>query len=126
VAGLADKRVGKEFMLLSKKDFAQRVQPATFVPTQCGNMYTASVYSALCGLLSLVDSQDLHEKRIGMSSYGSDLASSLFSMRVIGSTEEIRAKLDLVRRLEERRVVAPEVYDKVSVHTLNWQSPYRN
>lgn len=125
-AGLADKRVEKEFMLLSKGDFAQRVQPATFVPTQCGNMYTASLYSALCGLLSLVDSQDLHGKRIGMFSYGSGLASSLFSIRVVGSTEEIRAKLDLVRRLEERRVVAPEVYDEVSEHTLNWKSPYRN
>ncbi|TVY81977.1 Hydroxymethylglutaryl-CoA synthase [Lachnellula suecica] len=112
-ASLADKRVEKEFMSLSKKDFAQRVQPATFVPTQCGNMYTASLYSGLCGLLSLVESHNLDGKRIGMFSYGSGLASTLFSIKVVGSTEEIRTKLDLVRRLEERQVVAPELYDEM-------------
>ncbi|OIW25913.1 hydroxymethylglutaryl-CoA synthase [Coniochaeta ligniaria NRRL 30616] len=112
-ASLVDKRVEKEFMALSKKSFVQRVQPATFVPAQCGNMYCASLYSGLCGLLSLIGSQDLQGKRIGMFSYGSGLASSMFSLKVVGSTEEIRAKLDLLRRLDERRVVAPEVYDEM-------------
>lgn len=113
-AGIVDKQVDKHFMAFSKKRFAQRVLPATMVPTQCGNMYTASLYSALCGLLSLVDSSDLQGKCIGMFSYGSGLASSLFSLRVVGSTGEIKANLDLVRRLDERRVVTPEEYDEVS------------
>lgn len=117
-ASLVDKQVEKQFVAFSKKRFAQRVLPATFVPTQCGNMYTASLYSALCGLLSIVDSTDLQGKCIGMFSYGSGLASSLFSLRVVGSTEKIKANLDLVQRLEERRVVTPEVYDEVSQYLI--------
>lgn len=113
-SSLMDKQVEKQFMAFSKKRFAQRVLPATFVPTQCGNMYTASLYSALCGLLSIVNSADLQGKCIGMFSYGSGLASSLFSLRVAGSIEEIKTKLDLVRRLEERRMITPEIYDEVS------------
>ena len=56
-ASLADKATEKTFLALSKDDFKRRVEPATFVPTQCGNMYCVSLYSGLCGLLSLVDSE---------------------------------------------------------------------
>ena len=112
-SSLSDKTIEKAFMALSKERFRRRVEPATYVPTQCGNMYCASLYSGLCGLLSLVHSKELQGKRIGLFSYGSGLASSMFSLRVVGSTEEIKAKLDLQRRLDKRRVLLPETYDEV-------------
>ncbi len=111
---VSDKTVEKTFMALAKKRFAARVQPSIQVPTQCGNMYCGSVYGSLCSILSNVKSEDLQGKRIGMFSYGSGLASSLFSFKVKGSTEEIAKQLDVSARLEGRRVVAPEVYDQVS------------
>lgn len=110
---LSDKVVEKTFMGLSKKRFAERVQPSIEVPTMCGNMYCASVYGGLVSLLSNVNSETLQGKRIGVFSYGSGLASSLFSIKVGGSTEEIYKSLNLAERLAARRTVAPAVYDEV-------------
>jgi hydroxymethylglutaryl-CoA synthase len=110
---LTDKVVEKTFMGLTKKRFNERVQPSIQVPTMCGNMYCASVYGGLVSLLSNVDSATLQGKRIGVFSYGSGLASSLFSLKVSGSTEAIQKALNLQERLDARRTVAPEVYDQV-------------
>jgi hydroxymethylglutaryl-CoA synthase len=110
---LTDKTVEKTFMALTKKSFAQRVGPACRVPNMCGNMYCASLYSGLAAILSFVNSEDLQGKRVGLFSYGSGLASSLFSLKIRGSTEEIKQKLDLEKRLEARNVVPPETYDEV-------------
>ncbi|KAH7314259.1 hydroxymethylglutaryl-coenzyme A synthase C terminal-domain-containing protein [Rhexocercosporidium sp. MPI-PUGE-AT-0058] len=108
---LADKVLEKTFMGLTKKRFNERVAPSILAPTNCGNMYAASVYSGLVSLLSTVDSATLQGKRIGVFSYGSGLASSLFSLKVVGSTETIAKTLNLQERLDARVVVAPEVYD---------------
>jgi hydroxymethylglutaryl-CoA synthase len=113
-ASVTDKAVEKIFMGLTKKKFGARVQPGIQVPTMCGNMYCGSVYGSLCSLISNISSADLQGKRIGMFSYGSGLASSMFSFKVNGSTEEIAKELDIQARLDSRRTVAPEVYDEVS------------
>ncbi|CBX99826.1 similar to hydroxymethylglutaryl-CoA synthase [Plenodomus lingam JN3] len=110
---VTDKTVEKTFMGLAKKRFASRVQPSIQVPTQCGNMYCGSVYGSLCSLLANISSQDLQGKTIGLFSYGSGLASSLFSFKITGSTENIAKQLDIQSRLEKRRVVGPEVYDEM-------------
>ncbi|EKD16029.1 hydroxymethylglutaryl-CoA synthase [Drepanopeziza brunnea f. sp. 'multigermtubi' MB_m1] len=113
VKSLSDKVVEKTFMGLTKKRFAERVSPSTEVPTMCGNMYCASVYGGLVSLLSNVDSAALQGKRVGIFSYGSGLASSLFSVRINGSTENIQKTLNLKERLAARMTVAPEVYDSM-------------
>ena len=113
-ASLTDKTVEKTFMTLSKKKFAARVQPSAQVPTMCGNMYCASIYGSLVSLLSNVPSQDFKGRRVGFFSYGSGLASSFFSMEVVGDVSEMVKTLNLQERLEARRTVAPEVYDEVS------------
>lgn len=112
---VSDKTVEKTFIGLAKKRFAARVQPSIQVPTQCGNMYCGSVYGSLCSLIANISSQDLQGKTIGLFSYGSGLASSLFSFKVNGSTENIAKQLDIQNRLDSRRVVGPEVYDEVRV-----------
>ncbi|KAI0997912.1 Hydroxymethylglutaryl-CoA synthase [Podosphaera aphanis] len=113
VTSLSDKLVEKTFIGLTKKRFAQRVQPSIEAPTMCGNMYTASVYSGLVSLLSNVESASLQGKRIGVFSYGSGLASSLFSLKVVGSTENLQKTLNLKQRLAARKTVPPEVYDEM-------------
>jgi hydroxymethylglutaryl-CoA synthase len=112
---ITDKAVEKTFMGLTKKRFQERVQPSIEIPTMCGNMYCASVYSGIVGLISKVDSSALQGKRIGVFSYGSGLASSLFSIKVNGSTETMRKVLNIQERLAARTTVAPAVYDEVSV-----------
>jgi hydroxymethylglutaryl-CoA synthase len=113
-ASLTDKAVEKTFLGLTKKRFAERVQPSIQVPTMCGNMYCGSVYGGLVSLISNVVPKALHGKKIGIFSYGSGLASSMFSMKVVGDTSEMAEKLDLQSRLDARRTVAPEVYDEAS------------
>lgn len=110
---LTDKTVEKTFMALSKKRFTERVQPSIQVATMCGNMYCGSVYGGLVGLISLIAPKTLHGKRLGVFSYGSGLASSMFSLKVVGDTTEMAEKLNLEDRLNSRRVVAPEVYDEM-------------
>ncbi|KAF4553649.1 Hydroxymethylglutaryl-CoA synthase [Elsinoe fawcettii] len=110
---LTDKTIEKTFIGLTKKRFAARVQPSIQVPTMCGNMYSASVYGSLCSLISNVSNSDLQGRRVGIFSYGSGLASSLFSLKIKGSVEDIQKKLDLQARIDSRRVVAPEVYDEM-------------
>ncbi|KAI5300331.1 hypothetical protein KEM56_002536 [Ascosphaera pollenicola] len=115
-ASLGDRTIEKAFMALSKKRFAERVQPSIQVPTMCGNMYSASVYGSLVSLISNVrfaGGGGAAPKRVGVFSYGSGLAASLFSFRVVGDVAEMAAKVDLQKRLDGRRVVAPEVYDEM-------------
>ncbi|KAI0377034.1 hydroxymethylglutaryl-CoA synthase [Hypomontagnella monticulosa] len=108
---LSDKVVEKTFMGLTKKRFSERVSPAVQVSTNCGNMYTASLYGGLASILAYVDSATLQGKRIGLFSYGSGLASSFFSLRVKGSTEEMAKVLDIPNKLASRRAVPPETYE---------------
>ena len=110
---LTDKTIEKTFMGLAKKRFAERVQPSIQVPTMCGNMYCGSVYGGFVSLLSNIVPKQLEGKRVGFFSYGSGLASSLFSAKVVGDISEMAEKLNLHTRLEARRTVAPEVYDEV-------------
>ncbi len=115
---LTDKVVEKTFMTLNKKRFQERVSKGTEVATMCGNMYCASVWGGLAGLISLTSSDTLQGKRIGVFSYGSGLASSFCSFRVNGSTEEIAHVLDIPARLKARQHVPPETYDAVSATSL--------
>ena len=110
-----DKRVEKTFMGLSKKNYEQRVKPGIEVPTMCGNMYCASIFSGLVSLLSNVKSEQLQGRRVGLFSYGSGLASSFFSLQIKGDVSDIVKKLDIHQRMEARRTVSPEVYDEVGL-----------
>ncbi|EEP82535.1 hydroxymethylglutaryl-CoA synthase [Uncinocarpus reesii 1704] len=108
---LSDKTVEKTFMALTKKRFAEKVQPSIQVATLCGNMYCASVYGGLVSLLSNVAFDATKPKRVGVFSYGSGLASSMFSLKIVGDVSNIVEKLDLQKRLDARRVVSPQVFD---------------
>ncbi|KAL4820871.1 hydroxymethylglutaryl-coenzyme A synthase C terminal-domain-containing protein [Aspergillus spinulosporus] len=108
---LTDKNVEKTFMGLTKKRFAERVRPGLDVATLCGNMYTATVYAGLCSLLSNVTFDPSQPKRLGFFSYGSGLASSLFSAKIVGDVSYIVEKLNLHKRLEARRVLSPSDYE---------------
>ncbi|KAJ5163529.1 Thiolase-like subgroup [Penicillium coprophilum] len=108
---LTDKVVEKTFMGLTKKRFAERVSPGLQVATQCGNMYTATVYGGLASLLSNVAFDPEQVKRIGLFSYGSGLASSMFSAKIVGDVSGMVEKLDLQKRLNARTILEPAAYD---------------
>lgn len=115
---LKDKSTEKFFMELTRNDFTRRVQPSLTAPTNCGNMYTAGIYSALISLLSNKSHTELLNKRIGMFSFGSGLASTLFSLRVTGDTSNITNKINIRSRLSERSQVTPEFYNEVRNNSI--------
>lgn len=119
---LSDKALEKLFIGLSQKRFTERVQPSLTAPTMCGNMYTAGVYSGLISLLSNVPSSDLLGRRVGVYSFGSGLASTLFSLRVIGDVSDVASKINLHARLAARKQVSPEFYDEVRRSTTSIQN----
>lgn len=105
-------------MAFGKEDYAQRVAPSMRVAARCGNMYTASLYGGLSSLVSTVEPHKLRGKRISMYAYGGGCASSFFTLRVKGDTSVIRAKLDLINRLENIKVVpCQEFIDALAVCT---------
>lgn len=112
---ITDKNIEKTFMGLTKKSFAERVRPSLDVPTLCGNMYTATVYAGLASLISNVSFDPSQAKRIGFFSYGSGLAASMFSAKVVGDVSYMAEKLDLHNRLNNRNVLPPQAYDEVRI-----------
>lgn len=111
---LTDKNIEKAFTGLTKKRFAEHVQPSIQVPNLCGNMYCASLYGGLVSILSNVPPKQLLGKRVAFFSYGSGLASSIFSAKVVGDTTNMVEKVGLHQRLDARKTVPPQVYEEVS------------
>jgi hydroxymethylglutaryl-CoA synthase len=110
---LTDKPLEKTFMQLTKKRFDAKIYNGTLAGRLCGNMYTASVFASLASILSVNSAEELLGQRIGVFSYGSGLASSFYSLRVVGDVTEIARSLKLQQQLDERHKVAPAVYDEV-------------
>lgn len=110
-ASLTDKAVEKTFLGLAKAQSAERMQPSLQGPTNTGNMYTASVYSSLISLLSFVDADKLQGKRISLFSYGSGLASTLFSLQVKGDISALVKAADFKNKLEDRTTQTPVEYE---------------
>lgn len=108
---LVDKTIEKTFVNVSKQLQKERVAPSLIVPTNTGNMYTGSVYAALASLIFFVGSDALQNKRIGLFSYGSGLAASLFSCKVVGDLSQIVSVLDLDHKLKSRKVETPQDYE---------------
>jgi len=110
---LSDKNIEKAFMALTKKKFNERVYPGTLAARLVGNMYTASVYSSLASLICEIPADTLAGQRIGVFSYGSGLAASFFSVKVVGDVSPIAESLDLKKIIEQRQKVEPQTYDDV-------------
>lgn len=107
---LSDKNLEKVFLGLVKDELKKRVQPSLTVPTNTGNMYTASAWSSLSSLLYYVGSENLQNKRIGIFSYGSGLASSLMSVVVKGDVTYINKVLNFEAKLNGRQKRTPQEY----------------
>jgi hydroxymethylglutaryl-CoA synthase len=108
-----NKTIEKVFMGLTKERFNERVYPGTFASRLVGNMYTASVFSSLASILTEIPSHKLMGQRVGVFSYGSGLASSFYSVRIVEDTSSFSTSMNLKQRLDQRHKVGPQDYDEV-------------
>ena len=95
-----DRDVEKAFMTYSKTMFEEKTLPSLLLANQVGNMYTPSLYGGLVSLLVSKSAKDLAGKRIALFSYGSGLASSMFSLRISSESGPDSALQRLVSSLE--------------------------
>lgn len=123
-----DRDVEKIFMERSKSIFEKMTKPSLLLASRVGNMYTPSVYSGLASYLVSLPLENLPGKKIGVFSYGSGLASSMFSIKIVdnelpGLIKTLKKSID---NLEKRTRLTPEQFTEVleirqkSLH----QAPY--
>jgi len=108
-----NKDVEKAFMDHSRTIFESKTQPSLMLATNVGNMYTPSLYGGLISfIVSHESAADMIGKRIALFSYGSGLASSLFSIRVketpSTSVMHKHLKSDVLARLQSRAKISPQ------------------
>ncbi|GLV43491.1 HMG Coenzyme A synthase [Carabus blaptoides fortunei] len=115
-----DRDVEKAFLTASKDIYEKKTKPALLIANQVGNMYTPSVYGGLVSLLVSKDVSELAGNKICLFSYGSGLASSMFSITVSKDASENSSLFKLVSNLshikpllEKRVSVVPEQFSNV-------------
>ncbi|XP_076140558.1 hydroxymethylglutaryl-CoA synthase, cytoplasmic isoform X1 [Alosa pseudoharengus] len=112
-----DRDVEKAFLKASGEMFEQKTKDSLLVSNQNGNMYTPSVYGCLASVIAQRTPQQLAGQRIGVFSYGSGFAATLYSIRVTqdatpgSALDKLVASLsDLQARLDSRKKVSPAVF----------------
>ncbi|KAK1306851.1 Hydroxymethylglutaryl-CoA synthase [Acorus calamus] len=99
---------------VAKRLYDAKVQPSILLPKQVGNMYTASIYAAFASVIHNKHST-LGGQRAVMFSYGSGLASSIFSFKFQDgqhpfTLSNIASVLNISTKLESRHVISPEKF----------------
>jgi len=118
-------------MTSSKPLFLSKTQTTLTLSTLIGNMYTSSLYGGLISLLVNKDTTSLLGKRIGMFSYGSGLASTMFSLQISDEFDIVEPLIsgikDVAHRLDSRKCVSPEEFSAIlkSKEETHHLAPYQ-
>lgn len=103
---------------VSDADFERRVAPSLRYCREIGNLYSATVYLALAGLLGAAPIDG--PRRVGLYSYGSGCCAEFFSGVISpGSQRHFRA-MPGAPALEDRHALSMEDYDALLELGLGW------
>ncbi|XP_055916960.1 hydroxymethylglutaryl-CoA synthase 1 [Eupeodes corollae] len=112
-----DRDVEKTFMTQFADVFEKKTKKSLLLASQVGNMYTPSVYSGLVSLLVSETPDSLVGTRIGLFSYGSGLAASMYSISVTKDASIFKkfvSNLDYVLpMLNSREKISPEEFSQL-------------
>lgn len=115
-----DRDVEKAFMKASSDLFERKTKASLLVSNENGNMYTPSVYGCLASHIAQHSASQIAGQRVGVFSYGSGFAATLYSLRVTqdhtpGSALDklVSSLSDLKLRLDSRRKVSPAVFSDI-------------
>ncbi|MGD6960806.1 hydroxymethylglutaryl-CoA synthase family protein [Fictibacillus phosphorivorans] len=90
-------------------DFQKRLVPSLIYSYQVGNVYSATLYLALCSLIDHVPIESV--KRIGLFSYGSGCSSEFFSGVITAQSKAKLENMKINKRLEDRYELSFKEYD---------------
>ncbi|AIQ12926.1 hydroxymethylglutaryl-CoA synthase family protein [Paenibacillus durus] len=103
---------------LIEADFARRVSPSIQHCVQVGNIYSATVYMALC---SLLDNGEINNvKRLGIFSYGSGCSSEFYSGIVTPDSKRKIKQMNIQQQLSRRYPLNMDEYDRLLDLNLEW------
>lgn len=124
----AHRKLLKEFSNLDfdeiEADYQMRVVPGMTYNVRMGNLYSASVYLALCSLIDNVEIND--SERIGLFSYGSGCSSEFFSGIIPATAKEQSVILGMKDKLEDRVKLSMEEYDRINDINMQWSFGIEN
>lgn len=125
-----DREVEKAFMAHYNSTFEAKTKKSLLLASQVGNMYTPSLYSGLVSHLISNDSKSLLGNNIALFSYGSGLASSLYTITITEKLEDlnkvINGLIHIKSQLEQRLQVEPEEFTRLMEvrEKNNHKAPY--
>jgi polyketide biosynthesis 3-hydroxy-3-methylglutaryl-CoA synthase-like enzyme PksG len=99
-------------------DFERRVRPSLTYCLEIGNIYSATLYLALCGLIDAVDLPAA--KRVALYSYGSGCCSEFFSGIVTPKSKMKMSALQKRDSLSNRYELSMPEYDRLLDLGLEW------
>lgn len=108
--------IEKLFSSRSEEIFDTMTKKSLLLASRVGNMYTASVYGCLASYLATTPVGELPGKRIGIFSYGSGLASSMYSVKIKGGAhlEKLISSISsIVDELDSRKKVTPREFSQI-------------
>ncbi|XP_065214339.1 hydroxymethylglutaryl-CoA synthase, cytoplasmic-like [Planococcus citri] len=111
-----DRDIEKLFLTRGQKVFDTMTKKSLLLASRVGNMYTASVYSCLASYLTTTPADELPGKRIGIFSYGSGLASSMYSVKIKGGPhldKLINSICNITEKLDSRKKVSPREFSDI-------------
>lgn len=92
-----------------ERDFERRLRPSLRYCTQVGNVYSATVFLALCGLIDHAEAGDF--QRVGIFSYGSGCSSEFYSGTFTAGARRLQARFDIAGRLARRHALSMPEYE---------------
>ncbi len=105
-------------------DFEQRVMPSLQHCMKVGNVYSGTVYLALC---SLIDYAEINApKRVGLYSYGSGCSAEFYSGIVTPLSKQKLATMNISHALSNRHALTMLEYDQLLDLNMQWLFGIKN
>lgn len=129
-----DRGVEKAFMTYSEELFKEKTKPSLHIARNVGNMYTPSLYGGLLSYLISKSPEQLVGKKFALFSYGSGLASTMYSINICNDATAGSKLANLINSLhgtvsflDKRECVDPKIFsDIMEVRTKNYHTaPYQ-
>lgn len=112
---LGDRDVEKMAVKCSSAEFKETTDAGLLLAREVGNMYTASLYGGVASLLAVKQPSEVAGKRLLLFSYGSGLASAMYSLRAtsdVARLTQLTANLaELPATLTSRKLVPPQDFE---------------